>query len=79
MLMGRNCFSRLVKDGVQIKEFRIRVVKQSNVGEVKPASVTEDVMFTQDVLFLSPSVLHRSLSSEEAAKLNVPKRPGLLI
>ncbi|KAI3839564.1 hypothetical protein MKW92_044645 [Papaver armeniacum] len=44
--------------GVPIKEFRIKVIKQPNVGEVKPASVTEDVMFTQDVLFLfstSPS------------------------
>ncbi|KAI3917851.1 hypothetical protein MKW92_020187 [Papaver armeniacum] len=47
--------------GVPIKEFRIKVIKQPNVGEVKPASVTEDVMFTQD----------------EAAKLTVPERLGL--
>ncbi|KAI3842568.1 hypothetical protein MKX03_025681 [Papaver bracteatum] len=52
------------------EEFRIKVVKQPNVGEVKPASVTEDVMFTQDVLFLlSICPSSEALSSEEAAKL----------
>ncbi|KAI3949344.1 hypothetical protein MKW98_023281 [Papaver atlanticum] len=60
------------------EEFRIKVVKQPNVGEVKPASVTEDVIFTQDVLFLlSICPSSEALSSEEAAKLTVPESLSL--
>ncbi|KAI3941024.1 hypothetical protein MKX01_037915 [Papaver californicum] len=53
----------------------IKEVKQPNIGEVKPASVTAN---EHDVLFLvSIRPSFEPLSSEEAAKLTVPERLGL--
>ncbi|KAI3949343.1 hypothetical protein MKW98_023280 [Papaver atlanticum] len=43
---GETAFRGWSRMGVPIKEFRIKEVKQPNIGEVKPASVTADVTFS---------------------------------
>ncbi|XP_026437771.1 RNA helicase aquarius-like [Papaver somniferum] len=43
---GETAFRGWSRMGVPIKEFRIKEVKQPNIGEVKPAAVTADVTFS---------------------------------
>lgn len=43
---GETAFRGWSRMGVPIKEFKIRSVKQPNIGEVKPSSVTAEVTFS---------------------------------
>ncbi|KAI3874183.1 hypothetical protein MKW92_053577 [Papaver armeniacum] len=43
---GETAFRGWSRMGVPIKEFKIKEVQKPNIGEVKPASVTADVMFS---------------------------------
>ncbi|RZC64580.1 hypothetical protein C5167_008270 [Papaver somniferum] len=43
---GETAFRGWSRMGVPIKEFKIKEVKQPNIGEVKPAAVTADVTFS---------------------------------
>ncbi|KAJ9179582.1 hypothetical protein P3X46_011356 [Hevea brasiliensis] len=68
---------------VPIKEFKIAEVKQPNIGEVKPSSVTAEVTFSissykaQIRSGWNALKEHDPLSAEEAGKATVPLRLGL--